>query len=159
MTLRIYLRYIVIGLCLLLLSSSVLGNIPLTSWHWDGLLVLTLIAGLGYGQRAGIGIGLSLGALLDLLVGSGFIHTASKALSGYAAGWFQNRVLVIPLPLIVVGTIVITILENLFVAFLLWLAGNNGQVWHHYQAFILPTALTNALLLLLIRLIDARRIS
>lgn len=104
----ILLRWIVLGIVLLVLQSSVIPAIAIYGVRPDLLLTMVVAVALIYGREKGLGAGFFFGVIQDL-VSSGFLglHVLTKMIVGYLVGMTEKKVYKqnLILPSLVVGVI------------------------------------------------------
>lgn len=129
------------------LQSTILARLNLFGMIPDLILVITVCYGLLYGPVKGLFLGLAGGLLLDL-AGGGIlgIHTLTKAVMGYGAGFLEKTVfkdnILVPVISVTGATLIGEIISYLILTAFDW----QGRFFSHILFTVFPLSLYHIIL-------------
>ncbi len=140
--------------CVLILQLTVFSFYPIAGVKPDLLLVLVINTALLAGPRIALATGFCLGMLQDLFLGGMFavytiVNTVLGGFIGFAEGHFYKKNVLIPPLVVFISTLIHEFLTILLSKELIF----NVNYLHVLKSLILPTAIYNAILGLILYII------
>ncbi len=124
------LRYVLIGLFLVLVQWLVLGRLTVFGVYPDAPLLFVAWLALRFGRKVGTTAGFLTGLLMDVVTGLWGLHMFVKTLTGFLVGLFpasERETLLIQPQQAFMGSLVIALLHNgLFVILLALMMGTRN---------------------------------